>query len=227
MFPLFDPTIALLIPALALAGWAQWKVRSAYSEFSRLRTGAGRSGAEIAASILRSNSLGSVRVEAVPGSLTDHYDPKARAVRLSEGNYGSDSIAAVSIAAHEAGHAIQHGTGYMPLQFRHAIFPVANIGSTLAFPLFLIGFLAQIRPLIDLGILFFAAAVVFSVVTLPVEFNASRRALAQLRDGRFLSVGELAGAKKVLDAAALTYVAATTMALLQLVRLLLLRGRND
>ncbi|MFH1680489.1 MAG: zinc metallopeptidase [Candidatus Eisenbacteria bacterium] len=228
MMPLlFDLTFVLIIPALALAGWAQWRVRSAYSEFSRVRSRGGRRGAEVAAAILRSNGLGSVRVEAVRGALTDHYDPKARAVRLSEGNYASDSIAAVSIAAHEVGHAIQHGSGYAPLQLRHAIFPVANIGSSLAFPLFFIGFLAQIRPLIDLGILFFAGAVLFSVVTLPVEFNASRRALAQLRDGSLLSADEMGGAKKVLDAAALTYVAATTMALLQLVRLLLLRGRQD
>jgi hypothetical protein len=228
MFPLlFDPTIALLIPALVLAGWAQWKVRSAYSEFSRVASRGGRSGSQVAQAILASNGLGSVRIEAVPGQLSDHYDPKARTVRLSEGNFASSSIAAVSVAAHEVGHAMQHGSGYFPLQFRHAIFPVANLGSTLAFPLFLIGFLAGLPVLVDLGILFFAAAVVFSVVTLPVEFNASRRALAQLRDGRLLSVEELGGAKKVLDAAALTYVAATTMAILQLVRLLLIRGRND
>lgn len=227
MFPFFDPTMILLIPALVLAGWAQWRVRSAYSEFSRVRSRAGRSGAEVARRILGTNGLGDVRIEAVPGQLSDHYDPKSHTVRLSEGIYGSDSIAAVSIAAHEVGHAIQHGTGYAPLQFRHAIFPVANIGSTLAFPLFLIGLLAGIKPLVDIGILFFAVAVVFSLVTLPVEFNASRRALAQLSDGGLLGVDELPAAKKVLSAAALTYVAATTMAILQLIRLLLIRGRND
>jgi hypothetical protein len=227
MFPFFDPTIALLIPALALAGWAQWRVRSAYSKFSRVPSRAGKSGAHVAQAILATNGLGDIRVEAVAGQLSDHYDPKAHTVRLSEGIYGSNSIAAVSIAAHEVGHAIQHGTGYAPLQFRHAIFPVANIGSTLAFPLFLIGLIAGLRPLIDIGILFFGVAVVFSLVTLPVEFNASKRALVQLRDGRLLGVDELPAAKKVLDAAALTYVAATTMAILQLIRLLLIRGRND
>jgi Zn-dependent membrane protease YugP len=227
MLPLFDPTMILLIPAIVLAVWAQWKVRSAYAKFSRVRSRGGRTGAQVAQAILGTNGLGDVKVEAVPGALSDHYDPRTRVVRLSADNYGSDSIAAVSIAAHEAGHAIQHGSGYAPLQFRHAIFPVANIGSTLAFPLLLIGILAGMKPLVDLGIILFSVAVLFSVVTLPVEFNASRRALAQLHDGRLLGVEELGGAKKVLDAAALTYVAATAMAILQLLRLLMIRGRED
>jgi len=224
---LFDWTFLLLIPALMLAGWAQWKVRSAYGQFGKVHARSGLSGAEVAKRILARNSLGDVRVEAVAGTLTDHFDPRSRSVRLSEANYRSDSIAAVSVAAHEVGHAMQHGHGYAPLAFRHAIFPVANFTSSLAFPLFLIGFLANIRGLIDLGIIFFAVAVLFSVVTLPVEFNASRRALAQLSEGGLLTVEELPGARKVLQAAALTYVAATTMALLQLVRLLILRGSRD
>lgn len=227
MYPFFDSTFLLLIPAMILAMWAQWKVRSAYSRMSRVRSRAGASGARVAERILRANGLPDVVVEPVAGTLSDHYDPRSRRVRLSEGNYGSDSIAAVSIAAHEVGHAMQHGQGYAPLALRHAIFPVANIGSTLAFPLFLIGFFAGLPFLIDLGIVFFSVAVLFSVVTLPVEFNASRRALVQLRNGGLLSSDEIPAAKKVLDAAALTYVAATAMAVLQLLRLLLLRGRND
>lgn len=228
MFPFFfDPTFVLLVPAFLLAMWAQWKVRSAYAAMSRVRSRGGRSGAEVAQRILRGNGLDGVAVEPVHGNLTDHYDPRTRSVRLSQGNFGSASIAAVSIAAHEVGHALQHGSGYPPLSIRSAVFPVANLGSTLAFPLFLIGFVAGLPALIDLGIIFFSAAVLFSVVTLPVEFNASRRALVQLREGGLLASDEMPGAKKVLDAAALTYVAATAMAILQLLRLLLLRGRND
>ena len=228
MFPFFyDPTFLLLIPALILAAWAQWMVRSAYAEFRRVPSRGGRSGAEIARAILSGNGLGEVPVQEVPGELSDHYDPRQRSVHLSAGNYRSHSIAAVSIAAYEVGHALQHGTGYGPLAIRHAIYPVANLGSTLAFPLFFIGFLMSYPPLIDIGILFFAGAVLFSLVTLPVEFNASRRALAQLESGGFLAPDEIPGARKVLRAAALTYVAAATMAILQLLRLLLLRGRRS
>ncbi len=222
----FDSTMFLLIPALLLSMWAQQKVRSTYRKYGEVRTSAGRTGAEVAASILQRNMIMEVPVESVPGVLTDHYDPRSRRVRLSEGNYGSSSIAAISVAAHEVGHALQHGKGYFPLNLRHNVFPLANIGSKLAFPLFLIGFISHFSILIDIGILLFAFAVLFHVVTLPVEFNASRRALVQLETGGYLSMDEMVGAKKVLTAAALTYVAAAAMAALQLVRFMLLRGRN-
>lgn len=229
MFPyfFFDSTMLLLIPAAVLAIWAQWKVKSTYRKFSAIRTRAGRSGRAVASQILAGNRLGDVPVEAVPGALSDHYDPRTRVVRLSEHNYNSDSIAAVSVAAHEVGHAMQHGNDYGPLNIRHSLFPVANIGSSLAFPLFLGGLIFAWQPLMDIGIALFTIAVLFSVVTLPVEFNASRRAVAQLEQGGFLTADELDGARKMLTAAALTYVAATAMALTQLLRLLILRGRND
>jgi len=228
MFPFFyDWTFLMLIPALILAGWAQWKVRSAYKTYSRVPTRARTSGGEVAARILSGNSLDGVRVEAVSGTLTDHYDPRTRVVRLSEQNYRGSSVAAVSIAAHEVGHALQHGLGYGPLVLRTAMYPMVSFSSTLAFPLFFIGFLASIPFLVDAGIVLFAVAVLFSVITLPVEFNASRRALVQLEQGGILAPDELDGSRKVLQAAALTYVAATTMAVLQLLRLLILRGSRD
>ena len=229
MFPLFmfDSTMMLLIPAAILALWAQWKVKSTYQKYRTIRTRGARSGSAVAAGILMGNRLGDVPVEAVPGSLTDHYDPRKRTVRLSEENYRSDSIAAVSVAAHEVGHAMQHGTGYGPLTFRHSLVPVANFGSTLAFPLFLGGLIFSWPPLMDIGIALFTLAVLFSIITLPVEFNASRRAMLQLDSGGYMTPDELAGARRMLNAAALTYVAATAMALTQLLRLLILRGRND
>ncbi len=228
MMPLFfDSSMLVLIPAILLAMWAQWKVKSTFRKYSAIHSRGARSGSNVAASILSANRLGDVPVEAVAGSLTDHYDPKARTVRLSKGNYRSASIAAISVAAHEVGHAMQHGGGYAPLALRHNLVPVANIGSTLAFPLILGGLLFSWPPLMDLGIIFFSFAVLFSVVTLPVEFNASRRAMVQLREGGYLASDELDGARKMLSAAALTYVAATAVAVSQLVRLLILRGRND
>ncbi len=229
MFPffMFDSTMMLLIPAALLAMWAQWKVKSTYQKYRAVHTRGARSGATVAAGILSGNRLGDVPVESVAGSLTDHYDPRKRTVRLSEENYRSDSIAAVSVAAHEVGHAMQHGSGYGPLAIRHNLVPVANLGSTLAFPLFLGGLLFSWPPLMDIGIALFALAVLFSVITLPVEFNASRRAMVQLKEGGYMSADELVGARRMLTAAALTYVAATAMALTQLLRLLVLRGRND
>lgn len=225
MFPIFDSTMILLIPAIVLAAWAQWKVRATYKKYSGVPTRAASPGLRVARDILQTNRLESVGVESVAGMLSDHYDPRAKAVRLSEGNYQSSSIAAVAVAAHEVGHAMQDGLGYAPLALRHNLFPVVNITSTMAMPLLLIGFISNFPMLIDVGIVFFSVAVLFHVVTLPVEFNASTRALTQLRQGNFLDEGELAGAKKVLDAAALTYVAATAMALLQLLRFILLRRR--
>lgn len=220
----WDPTFILILPALVLAIWAQSKVRSTYAKYSRVAASRGRRGAEVAAEILRYNGVFDVTIEETEGLLSDHYDPRSKTVRLSTDNYRSNSIAAVSVAAHEVGHAIQHAQAYAPLQFRHAILPVANIGSSLAFPLFIIGLFMAFRPLMDIGIILFSAAVLFQLVTLPVEFNASRRALKQLESYGLLERSEIPAARKVLSAAALTYVAATTVAVLHLLRLLILRG---
>ena len=226
--PLFfwDPTMILLIPAIILAIWAQMRVSSTYSKYSKISSARGATGAEIAKILLEHNGLPDVKIEAVKGKLSDHYDPRSNTVRLSTDNYRGRSLSAVAIAAHEVGHAIQHGTGYIPLKIRHSILPATNLGSWAAFPLFIIGFLFNTPLLMDIGIILFAGVVVFHFVTLPVEFNASHRALAQLSSYGMLVEEEVRGARKVLNAAALTYVAATAVALIHLVRLLILRG-ND
>ncbi|MFO7769309.1 MAG: zinc metallopeptidase [bacterium] len=226
----FDWTMILIIPAFLLALWAQGKVKSTYAKYSQVRSDAGMPGAEVARSILDRNGLHDVDVEEVQGELSDHYDPKSKTVRLSTGNYRNASLAGLAVAAHECGHAIQHARSYAPLAFRTAFFPAASLGSSLAIPLFFIGFLFSaggsggLTILMDIGILFFAAAVLFHMVTLPVEFDASKRALALLGSTGCLSKQEVGGARKVLNAAAWTYVAAASMAVLQLVRLLVLRG---
>jgi len=223
----WDYTIFLLIPPLILALYAQQKVKSTYRLYSTKLASSRISASKVAQEILNSSGASNVRIEQAAGQLTDHYDPRKKVLRLSQGVYGSPSLAALGIAAHEAGHAIQHHSGYAPLHLRNAIYPVANLGSSLAFPLFFIGFLFSRQGpslLMDIGILLFAGAVVFSLLTLPVEFNASRRAMGLLRDGGYLREDELQGARKVLSAAALTYVAATAMAAVQLLRLFLLRG---
>ncbi|MDD8015939.1 MAG: zinc metallopeptidase [Acidobacteriota bacterium] len=225
-----DITFFLLIPPLILAIYAQQRVRSTYARYSRQYASSKISGAQAAKDILGASPASGVQVAQIPGQLTDHYDPRKKTLGLSEGVFSSTSIAALGIAAHEAGHAIQHHTGYSPLHFRNAIFPVANLGSMLAFPIFFMGlFFGGGRPsiLMDIGILLFVGAVLFSVVTLPVEFNASRRAMALLQERGFLNQAELDGAAKVLKAAALTYVASTAMAVMQLVRMLLIRGSRD
>lgn len=226
--PLFfwDPTMILLIPAIILAIWAQMRVSSTYSKYSKISSTRGATGAEIAKILLEHNGLPDVKIEAVKGKLSDHYDPRSNTVRLSTDNYRGRSLSAVAIAAHEVGHAIQHGTGYIPLKIRHSILPATNLGSWAAFPLFIIGFLFNTPLLMDIGIILFAGVVIFHFVTLPVEFNASHRALAQLSSYGMLVEEEVRGARKVLNAAALTYVAATAVALIHLVRLLILRG-ND
>lgn len=225
---LFDPTFLLLLPAMGFALWAQHKVKSTYEKFSTVPAANGLTGRDMAGTIMSRNGVADVKIEAVAGVLSDHYDPGAKAVRLSAGNYGGRSIAAIAVAAHEVGHVLQHHQGWFPLVLRSQLAPVAGFGSMLAMPLFFIGLIfgAQLpfgTLLMDIGILFFAAAVLFHVVTLPVEFDASNRALAQLTSTGALMPQEVAGAKKVLDAAALTYVAAAAMAALQLVRLLMLR----
>jgi Zn-dependent membrane protease YugP len=226
----WDYTYILIIPAFILAIYAQQKVRGTYSRFSRKMASSRISGAEVAQQILNSSGAGEVKIEKIRGQLTDHYDPRKKVLGLSEGVYSSHSLAALGIAAHEAGHAVQHQSGYFPLHIRNAIYPVANLGSALAFPLFVIGFIFSRQGanfLMDLGILLFAGAVVFTVLTLPVEFNASRRALALLKEGRYLNDEEIVGARRVLSAAALTYVAATAVAVTQLLRLFILRGSRD
>lgn len=226
----WDYTFILLIPPLLLAFYAQAKVRGAYSKYSRIFASSGVSGALMAKEILNLGGANDVAIQKTPGHLSDHYDPRKRVLRLSEGVYASDSIAALGIAAHEAGHALQHHTGYAPLHLRNAIYPLASFGSTLAFPIFLIGFFFSSKGpsiLMDIGIFLFAGAVLFSVLTLPVEFNASRRALQLLRERGYLKGGELDGARQVLSAAALTYVASTAMAAMQLLRMFLIRQSRD
>jgi len=226
----WDYTFFLLIPPLILAFYAQAKVKGAYRKYSQVFASSKRTGAQTAYELLQAGGAGDVKIEKLPGELTDHYDPRKRVLRLSQGVYESTSVAALGIAAHETGHALQHRNHYYPLSLRNTIYPVANLGSTLAFPLFFIGFIFSQRGpsiLMDIGILLFTAAVVFSVVTLPVEFNASRRALALLHDRQFLTPAEMTGARAVLKAAALTYVASTAMAAMQLLRMFLLRQSRD
>ncbi|MDY5349917.1 MAG: zinc metallopeptidase [Candidatus Ventricola sp.] len=223
MFYYYDPTYLMLIPGLILALYAQLKVSSTYARYKKVHSGTGLTGAQIARQILDSNGCGSVRIERVPGSLTDHYDPENGVLRLSEEVYASRSIAALGVAAHEAGHAIQDATDYGPMRIRATLVPVANIGSSAAIPLFMLGLIFSWEPLLKIGILCFSLAVLFYLVTLPVEFNASGRAVALLSSG-YLPQDEVKGVKKVLSAAALTYVAAALQAILQLLRLVLLAG---
>jgi Zn-dependent membrane protease YugP len=220
-----DPLYFLLVgPALLLSLAAQMRVRSAFRRFSRVATRRGMSGAEAAALILRSFGLSQVRIERGRGFLSDHYDPGARRLRLSPDVFDGRSIASIGVAAHEAGHALQHARGYVPLQLRTALVPAAQIGSWLAWPMLLLGLLMGAFALVKLGILFFAAAVLFQLVTLPVEFDASRRAVAVLGQQGILSGPELEGTRKVLSAAAMTYVAAAAGAVLQLLYFLLRAG---
>jgi Zn-dependent membrane protease YugP len=226
----YDWTFFLIIPPLILAFYAQAKVKGAYKKYGQVFAASRTTGAQAAYQLLQTAGAGDVTIEKQPGELTDHYDPCKRVLRLSQGVHDSSSIAALGIAAHETGHALQHHQHYQPMHLRSLIYPVASIGSTLAFPLFFIGFIfSKHGPsvLMDIGILLFAGAVAFSVVTLPVEFNASKRALTLLEERRFLTSDEMVGARKVLGAAALTYVASTAMAAMQLLRMFLMRQSRD
>lgn len=221
----FDPLYLIMVmPALLLSIYAQIKVKSTYSKFSKVPTFRGVTGVQAAQEILRASGVSGVDIELTRGFLSDHYDPRTRVLRLSESVYAGNSIASVGVAAHEAGHALQHAQGYMPLKMRSALVPISSLGSNLAWPLLFIGFIFMSQSLILAGILFFSLAVLFQVVTLPVEFNASSRALAALPATGILSESEVKGAGKVLSAAALTYVAAATAALLQLLYFLLRAG---
>jgi uncharacterized protein len=227
MFYPYDSTFLMLIPAMILAVYAQFKVQSTYTKMSQVNTSKGLTGAIAGRKLLDAAGLSSVSIEMIPGNLTDNYDPRDKKLHLSEGVYNNASIAAVGIVAHEVGHAVQDAKAYVPLKIRAGLVPVANIGTQMAIPLFFLGLLMSAPMLMDLGIIAFSIAVAFTIITLPVEFNASKRAIAMLGDGAYLSTEELPMAKKVLDAAALTYVAATAMAVLNLIRLIALRGSRE
>lgn len=227
----FDMTFLLLIPGLIFAAYAQYQVSSAYKAYSKVATKNGMTGADAARRLLNANGLNTINIENVAGNLTDHYDPRHKIMRLSSGVGQQASVAAVGIAAHETGHAIQDAEGYWPLRFRSFIVPLTGFASNLAWPIFILGFFfAQSSwgvMFMDLGIILFSFALLFSVITLPVEFNASKRAIAALVDNNLIQPGEEVGVKKVLRAAALTYVAAALMSLLTLLRLVILRGSRD
>lgn len=227
----FDPTYILIIIAAIISLIAQWRVNSAFSKYSRVASMSGMTGAQAARMILQSNGINDVSVQRISGKLTDHYNPSTKVLNLSESVYGSTSVAAIGVAAHECGHAIQHARGYFPLSLRTALVPVANIGSQLSWVFIIVGAILSFnQTLITIGIIMFSAAVLFQLVTLPVEFNASARALEQLESNGILYRDEVSQTRKVLLAAALTYVAAAATAILQLLRLIILfggRGRRD
>ena len=224
----WDWTMILVIPGLLLGLWAQMRVSSAFRKYSAVHARSGMSAEDVARSMLNQAGCGNVSIRSVSGNLTDHYDPRNNTLRLSDGVYGSSSVAAIGIAAHECGHAMQQHEGYAPLVLRSALVPAVNLGSNLYFPIFLLGLLFSWEPLIYVGIACFALTLVFSLVTLPVEFNASGRALRVLDQQGYLSSEEMDGARAVLNAAAMPYVAAAISSLLQLVRLLVIaRNRRD
>ena len=217
--------LIFLLPAILFAGYAQMKISSTFDKYLKVASNTGMNGAQIARYILDRNGLNNVTVEHVKGNLTDHYDPRSKVVRLSDNVYRGSSIAAMSVAAHEVGHAMQHAEGYYPLIIRNNIAPIASFGSRLVGIFIIVGLVIDSLSLINFGIVLFLAAVLFQVITLPVEFNASKKALVQLEDG-ISSRENLKPAKKVLNAAALTYVAATLVAVAQLLRLLSLANRR-
>ena len=220
----FDATYLILIPAILFSLWAQSQVKNTYARYSKAF--AGLTGAEAARMVLEMNGVSGVTIEPVAGQLTDHFDPKSNTIRLSQGVYDVTSVAAVGVAAHEAGHAVQYAVGYSPIKIRTAIIPVTQIGSYLSWPLLLIGLLMGSETLAMAGVLLFCAVVAFQLVTLPVEFNASNRALEALGASGYLKEEQLNGASKVLRAAAMTYVAALAQAVAQLLRLLLLANNS-
>jgi len=221
----FDSTyFILVIPAILFSLWAQGRVKSTYAKYSQVRSMRGISGSDAAGSILRENNLFDIRVGRVAGSLTDHYDPRTGVINLSETVYDNTSVAAIGVAAHETGHALQYAENYLPAKLRMAMVPVTQFGANLSMPLILIGFFMQRQPLINFGLILYSLMFLFQLVTLPVEFNASSRALRAIQAGGILSETELMGTKKVLDAAALTYVAAMLASLASLLRLLILFG---
>ncbi|MCD7724391.1 MAG: zinc metallopeptidase [Clostridiales bacterium] len=224
----FDPTYWLVLIGAVLCLIAQARVSSTYGKYAKVRSRSGMTGAQAAQKILNLSGIYDVRIERVGGQLTDHYDPSNKVLRLSDAVYGSYSIAAIGVAAHECGHAVQHDKGYAPLKLRSALVPAANIGSRAGIPLIILGaLLGMNQTLIQIGIWVFALAVLFQIITLPVEFNASSRALAMLGNYGMMERDEVSGCRRVLRAAALTYVAAAASAVLQLLRLVLLFGKRD
>jgi uncharacterized protein len=225
-FYYYDPTFLLLIPAIVLAMYAQLKVQNSYSKYSKVPAASGITGAQLCYRLLQQGGINDIDIEQIPGNLTDHYDPRAKKLRLSSDVYNNHSVAALGIVAHEVGHVLQEKDHYSPLKLRNFILPAASFGTTLSFPIFFMGLIFSLPFLMDIGIIVFSAAVVFQVITLPVEFNASRRAAFLLQEGGFLNQDELKMAKTVLSAASLTYIAASAMAIINLLRLILLRDRR-
>ena len=230
----YDATYVILIPAILFTLYAQRKVTSNFSKFSRVRNRRGITGYQAARMMLDANGIRDVQIEQVSGSLTDHYDPRSKVLRLSESVYGAESVAAVSVACHEVGHAIQHAKGYVPLQVRNSIVPVVNFASQLSWPMAIFGIILLGNgsyigdTLFNIGVIAMLAVIFFHTVTLPVEYNASRRAKVQMEDlGIIVDGEEASGARKVLNAAAMTYVAALATAIANLLRILAIRGRRD
>lgn len=217
----------ILVPALILTMYAQYKVKSTYAKYSKIGVHSRMRGVDVANAVLRDAGVSVSEVTPIPGNLTDHYDPRRRALRLSEGVYYGESVAALGVAAHEAGHAMQHSKSYAPLALRNVIYPVASIGTNMGQVLFFVGLvMSWNQMLMNIGIWLFSGAVFFTLLTLPVEFNASRRAMVALANGGYLEPDELKGARAVLRAAALTYVAAAMMAALQLLRMIMISRRR-
>ncbi|MEQ8221639.1 MAG: zinc metallopeptidase [Candidatus Eremiobacterota bacterium] len=227
MFIFGDWTFLILIPALLFSIYASIKVKSAFNEFSKTGTFSGITGAQIARELLWRNGLSCIPVEMTDSYMGDHYDPAGKVLRLSPDVYRGNSITSLGVAAHEVGHAVQHKEGYVPLALRSSLVPVANLGTYAAFPLFFAGFLFSSAFMVNIGIYLFLGAVLFYLITLPVEFNASRRALAMLQNGQFMTVTEMEGAKHVLHAAAMTYIAALFMAVSELLRMIILKESLD
>lgn len=227
----FDPTMLIIIPGIILSSIAQFKINMAYSTYSRIANSKGLTGYDVARELLRISGINDVDIQMIGGSLTDHYDPMKKVVRLSRDVYSGNSIASLSVAAHEVGHAIQHNKGYVPLSLRSAIAPIASFSSKMSWVLItiglLFGFFSGSILMLKIGIILFTAVVLFQIVTLPVEFNASRRALNLLEEYSFLQKDEINGATKVLSAAALTYVAAALTGILQLLRLIVILGNRE
>ncbi|AGF55056.1 MULTISPECIES: zinc metallopeptidase [Clostridium] len=226
-YPFFDSTMLLLLPAIIISFWAQTKINSTYSKYNEVRTVNGYTGQQVARMMLDDAGLYDVRIEVINSKLGDHYDPSNKVLRLSPDVYFGETISSAGIAAHEVGHALQHKEKYAPLVIRNSIVPAVNIGSSLSWILFIAGLFLGFKGLTTLGIILFLGVVVFQIITLPVEFNASTRALDILKSRGILYAEENKNAQKVLDAAAMTYVAATLMAISQLVRLIALSNRDD
>ena len=223
----FDPTMWLVIPGLLLGLWAQFRVKRTFSKFSKVTSKCGLTAEQVSKQLLNMSGNSQVSIQTVKGNLTDHYDPRSNTLRLSQSVYGLNSISAIGVAAHECGHAMQQHDGYSLLKLRTAIVPVVNIGSSLYFPIFFLGIVFSWQPLITVGIICFSLTLLFSLITLPVEFDASKRAVAMLEQSGIMDSNEIQGVRSVLNAAAMTYVASTLSSLLQLIRLILISKAHD